>query len=411
MIINLLVGLCIALLVLFIWWFPKWQAKKTKNLKKGEEWQAENEFRKTLIQIVGGLIIITGIFLSWEEFKQSRVEFRQSQENIKSGQISSRFSQAIKLLSEERTTSRIGAIYALEQIVKESSNNYLKTVLDVLITFVRDFEYAKYQGKNEKVAVILEKVNKELEEIDKKKIYNSQKNKEKVSIIDNIKIFPEFQAALTVICRIRYEVLKKNEPELTRKKEYLEDRMLSYKISNEIHTDNFKKIESELRQCKIKLRNKLRSYRINLSGTRLINSVLRGAELTGADFRGTDLRWADISESTLMEANFMRADLRWTNLEGADFLWANLRGANLRGANLSGSNLTQANLQKAFGPTVLEVWYVDLTGAKISNACLKGAMLFYATLRKADLSQSNLTEAFLTEADLRESNLWCYSNS
>ena len=120
MILNFAIGLGIIILVVVIWWFPKWQTKKNKIYQIKDKWQAENEFRKTLIQIVGGFIFVTGIFLSWEEFKQSREEFRESQERFresqeidKTGQISSRFSQSVLNRTGNRLPKQLHHLHKL----------------------------------------------------------------------------------------------------------------------------------------------------------------------------------------------------------------------------------------------------------------------------------------------------------
>ncbi len=353
-IINLLSVIVFLLLIYLIWKLPKFQTGHAKDVKNGDNWRAENEFRRTLIQVFGGFIIIAGIFLSWEEFKQSRVEFRQSQENMKAGQISSRFSKAIELLSKDKTATAIGAIYALEQIAKESHDDYLETVLDVLATFVRDFEYLTYQGKKEKIS----KVMKELDEIEKKE--GDSKEKENL-FFDKIELCPEVRVSLTVIERIRYKVAETLEPGLTQKikelKKKIED--VKDKKNGKEKENDLKKLRSELAQYETELKGKINSYRINLSGSTLIKT-----ELFKADFRGVDLMEADLRKAKFWMADFRKADLRRAKLWGADFFKADLRGAYLMITDLREASLRGADLRKA-----------DFREAK----------LLWADLREADL--------------------------
>ena len=51
--------------------------------------------------------------------------------------ITDRFSQSSQLLNNQEITSRIGGIYALEQIAKDSPNNFNLPILEMLASFVR----------------------------------------------------------------------------------------------------------------------------------------------------------------------------------------------------------------------------------------------------------------------------------
>lgn len=211
MIFNyLFIGICSAIIiVLIIWRFPKWQTKKLKDIKKKEKWKVENEFRKTLTPIIVGLVsalaVIIGIFLTWEKFYRSGEEQRHTQENIKNDQIYSQYTEAIKLLSDDKTTKKIGAIYALEQIA-EKYPDYLRMVLNFLTAFVKNSEYFKYHNKEGKIRIT--EVSKKLRVIYGNKEDTAQKAREIYQIFEEIELFPEVQEALKVIGRIRYNYIE-----------------------------------------------------------------------------------------------------------------------------------------------------------------------------------------------------------
>ncbi|WP_299541714.1 pentapeptide repeat-containing protein [uncultured Streptomyces sp.] len=113
---------------------------------------------------------------------------------------------------------------------------------------------------------------------------------------------------------------------------------------------------------------------IDLGGSDLSNAIMKGASMPEANLKGADLTMA------LLGGAFMDgADLRNANLYGA---WVNrtrLNGADLRGANLTGlvtkcENFTCTDLSEA-----------DLRGADLGGADLRGAVLKGADLRGADL--------------------------
>jgi uncharacterized protein YjbI with pentapeptide repeats len=122
----------------------------------------------------------------------------------------------------------------------------------------------------------------------------------------------------------------------------------------------------------------------DLSGARLVNIQLRGADLrswtlTGALFRGSDLSGADMRGMALNTTGYVDTDLSGAKMAGADLSWNNrsgfsgvssFRNADLRGTDLSG---------------------VDLSYVRINDS----------NLTDADLSKANLTEGYLNNVNLR----------
>jgi uncharacterized protein YjbI with pentapeptide repeats len=396
--IYVLIGLGTVGLVLFIWRYPKKQMKKIEDIKPEERWKAENEFRKTIIQIVGGLIVIAGLFFAWEELSQSREllkqsheEFLQSQENMKAGQISSRFSQAITLLSQEGATNRIGAIYALEQIAKES-HNYLQTVLDILTSFVKNSEYfdQPVKEKEDKKSIAV-KLEVELKKIDEDLAWRSQKKRGEISkIFNKIKILSEVQVALSVIGRIRKEVIEMSYQNIVEENE-----------SGEKIGDDQRILDG--------IEEKIARYRINLSESILIQADFSKADLRGAELSMADLRGVSFYGAILKRANFQGAKLQYAYFGQADLQFIVLSRADLRESNLWGARLQGAFLQSADLRGV-KIHRVKLCGADLQWAKLQKAELFMADLRgaklwKANLQNANFQGANLSGVDLRETNL------
>jgi uncharacterized protein YjbI with pentapeptide repeats/membrane protein implicated in regulation of membrane protease activity len=120
----------------------------------------------------------------------------------------------------------------------------------------------------------------------------------------------------------------------------------------------------------------------NLEGADLFKARLTAADLEGANLRGAGLLLASLNDTVLWGANLEGARLYGANLEGAALKGANLRGAGLTGANLkdaglhsadlSGADLTGANLEGA-----------GLEGANLERANLQGANLRGAVLLNA----------------------------
>lgn len=234
-------------------------------MNKSDKWKAENEFRRTLIQIFGGVIVIVGLFFTSEQVRQ----FYISQENMKLEQLSSRYSKAIELLSKKGSTNKIGAIYALEQIVEESPN-YLKIVLDVLPVFVKQSEYCQ---DNEYNKIIL----------------------------------PEVQAAMTVIARI------KNKENTNVEKVYSINLTRAKLKGVELTSANL--VKADLREAEL--------INAEISYANMQEAILNGANMQGANLKAVNLKIAVLSG-----VDFQGANLDGADLEGAVLWFANLQSTN-----------------------------------------------------------------------------------
>jgi hypothetical protein len=73
---------------------------------------------------------------SQEQFEHAREKDREQVELTREGQVTGRYVEAIKLLSSEDLTQRLGGIYALERIMRDSEKDF-STVVKVLAAFVR----------------------------------------------------------------------------------------------------------------------------------------------------------------------------------------------------------------------------------------------------------------------------------
>ncbi len=336
-ILYLLPAIGILSLLFLIWKVPKWQTKKRKDIDKKEKWKAENEFRKTLLQVSGGLILILSLIFTWRGMNQS-------QKNIETGHQITRFNQAIKFLSEKSITLKLGGLYTLEHIVRESPEHYLGSVIEVISAFVRNAEvifpdfkkwktqYAPKYREVQKLYINKIKSKKKVSVDDFKRWLKEQdeKNEELKNLYnewnkDNYEIKPETQIAMTVLGRIRTD----------------ENKDIWEKLP-EINLFNVKLKGAQL----VKIL-KTGIWGANLSGAYLHNADLRGAILGGADLFRANLINANLTYAQLSGANLSEASLMGANLFRANLFNANLSGAIPAGANLSEANLSRANLSEA----------------------------------------------------------------
>jgi hypothetical protein len=85
----------------------------------------QNDVRATLLQALAGALFLVTAFLTWQQLHVSR-----------EGQITDRFTRAIDQLGSDKLPVRLGGIYALERIARDSASDR-GTITEVLTAFVR----------------------------------------------------------------------------------------------------------------------------------------------------------------------------------------------------------------------------------------------------------------------------------
>ena len=136
-----LLGLLVVIaLILALWWVPKWQLSGETKLQPEKRIELENNLRKTLAQIFGGFFVFFAAYFAWRRI----VELERTVEVTEQGQITERFTRAIGQLGDRKNLEvRLGGIYALERIAKDSPKDHW-TIMEVLTAYIR--EKAPWEG-------------------------------------------------------------------------------------------------------------------------------------------------------------------------------------------------------------------------------------------------------------------------
>src|SRR5262245_19372022 len=112
------------LLFLFLWKVPKWQVANITDEK--DRLATESGFRQTLVQFVGGVALLGGLYFTAQTLRTSQETLRVNQKTLETTQqrqITERFAKAIEQLGDkEQLMVRLGGIYALERIAKDSES-------------------------------------------------------------------------------------------------------------------------------------------------------------------------------------------------------------------------------------------------------------------------------------------------
>ncbi|MDQ1041872.1 pentapeptide repeat-containing protein [Streptomyces sp. V4I2] len=238
--------------------------------------RVQNDFRSQLLQAMGGLVVVAGAAVGWQQLRLAR-----------EGQIAERFTRAIDHLGSETLDVRLGGIYALERVAKNSPDDR-PTVTDILCAFVR--EHSRWPvGAPDGPEHPTPTVDRDVPWL-------------------TIRC-PDVQTALYVLGR---RPGHPQEHPLYLSRADLRRAQLG---------------GAQLEGTNLRHSNLARAYmpNSNLGNGQLVNVDLRHAHLRGARLPGADLR----------NAHLEHADLRQASLHGAD-----LRGADLSDALLDGADLT-----------------------------------------------------------------------
>ena len=298
------------------------------------QFEVRNEAFRTVAAIVGGLVLVAGVFINWQRVSQLERQVNAAE----LGQITERFTRAIDQLGAVRSDNepapeiRAGGVRSLERIAGESVEDFWP-VLDILTAYVR----SESRAASPDVEIL---------------------GAEEIFEIDAHEIRNRMDVAFTVdaIQRLWPFERETDEPHLNLAHAFLPWLSLPGK---------------------------------DLGGANLEGAYLRGADFSGASLGDAYLPDADLEDAHLREAYLGGSSLQGSNLKGADFYAARLFGANLgtahlvsanlritdlRGAHLREANLKNADLLRA------HLSYANLKGADLRGANLEGASLEGATL-------------------------------
>lgn len=98
------------------------------------------ELAKTLAQWVLGTSILGTLYVAWRRAKaaeQTAMAAQRTIEVAQEGQITERYTRAIEQLGNDNIAIRLGGIYALERIARDSDKDHWQ-VMEVLTAYVRE---------------------------------------------------------------------------------------------------------------------------------------------------------------------------------------------------------------------------------------------------------------------------------
>lgn len=261
--------------------------------------QTQNSIRATLLQGLAGLLVVAGALATWRQVQISR-----------EGQITDRLSHAIDQVGSAQVDIRVGGIYALERLARDSAADRA-AIGEILAAFIRT--HAAWPAG-----------------------HRTHPDPHPTPSVDETMLWltdraPDVRTAVLVLGRF---------PSYDRPNR-LALRRVDLRRTNFYHglLVNIDMGESNLAGC---YAADVRWLNCRFRRTDLRKSRLPGAVLDESDFRDAYLQEVDLEGASLRKADLSRASLREANLRNADLSDADLSEADLRGADLSGARLTGA---------------------------------------------------------------------
>jgi uncharacterized protein YjbI with pentapeptide repeats len=328
-----------ALLFLFLRLVPDWIATADDDI---------TSVRTGVLAFLAGLVAVIGAVYTARTYALNR-----------RGQLTDRFSRAIEQLGNESLDVRLGGIYSLERIARESPEDH-GPVIDVLTAYVRD--HAAWRRRAE---------------LEREGPAPQFQNWMGPPPANWPPITPDrdVQAALTVLAR-RQVVRVGDEAPLELSNVDLRGARLSG-----ARLERSRLADSHLEDAFL--------LGAKLAGARLVRVHSEGANLSNADLRGADLNRACLDGVFAVDADFGSG--RSTDV----WIATSLIRASVRYAHLQGVNLSSATLENA-----------DLTGSLLFDADLSHARLSGTHLEGADLSSAQLDDADLKSATYSSATRW-----
>lgn len=291
------------------------------HLAAADRLNAVNNVRTTLLQTVGGAVVLFGAYATWRQLRVSQDGLDATREV----NITDRFSRAVDQLGSDKLDVRIGGIYALWRIADHSDRDR-EAVVSIMAAYLRT--HVPWPPQESAVPAADVSIN---------------------SVPPLETRAADAQTALTCLGVLYQE----------RRPEWLNVSLTDLRRADcdglWLHGVNFDGACLEAASV----------YQVNLSKASLIDADLRHAELgtsllhqvrcLQADLRGARLVKADLRSADFSGADLREANLRKARAQGAVFAGADLRSADLRGCDLTDTDLREARLEDALASD-LTIW-------------------------------------------------------
>ena len=287
------------------WWSPIVEA--LRSLWRG--YIVRREHIAPLVPLVSSLLTaLVALGAAWIALARHFAQIEADTQR----RITESFSKAVEQLGSDKLQVRLGGIYALERISRESAADYW-SVMEILTGFLR--ERARWKGQEPTLSPATTLQNK------------------KAAGPPPVRDVPTDVAAVLSVIQRREARGREQERAEGRRLDFTSvDLSLAYLRGADLERAVFYKAhmwltalqEAHLREAYFFVAN-LESASLddaNLEEASFFSARMQGASLNRAWLKGAGLDDADLRRAKLVEANLENATLRETHLEGADLTGA-----------------------------------------------------------------------------------------
>ena len=106
------------------------------QMTAGAQASAINSIRSTLLQGIGGAAVIAGAYIAWRQLHHNIDDSRSQRELERQASLTEWFNNAVEHLGSAELATRLGGIYALDRIGRDSAADRL-AIVDILAAYVR----------------------------------------------------------------------------------------------------------------------------------------------------------------------------------------------------------------------------------------------------------------------------------
>lgn len=251
-----------------------------------------------------------------------------------------RYTEAVQQLGNESMSIRLGGIYALARVARDSPGDR-QTVTEVFAAFVRDGTRGAVTGVALDVVAALTELGKAF----------SQRIGEHAQSVN------------------------------LRTSNFADGNLESVRFPDGVDLS-----ESDL-------------SRTVLRAASMRGAILSNAQMIDTDLQGARLRGCSLDGAAMAGANLQGAEMTWARLAGVDFRDSILRGVAMRGSDMQGANLTNVDLREADLRGV-DLRGAILTGAQLKGARMERSLLFGANIAASALATADLGDGAIAE-DIR----------
>ncbi|WP_158744768.1 pentapeptide repeat-containing protein [Streptomyces sp. NRRL S-1448] len=280
-----------------------------------------------------GIAALAALLFTWVSVEQSGKQLQIAER----GQVTGRFNAAIGNLASPAVDIRLGGLYGLERLMRDSPHDQ-PTVVTLLTAYVREHAHGKVGGSaSARPATDVQAAMTVLANRDPRHDGSGDFD------LRNVRL--RHLGYLGMWDRSRQRVIGINFPEADFSAADLSDADFEH-----AHLAGAVMAGTALREATLdgaELADAVLAD-ADLARSHLVRADLRRIQAAGAHFEDTYLTKAEMEEAGLRRASLVRASLPGAILRGADLRQADLRDADFTGADLTGADLTGAkNLSTA----------------------------------------------------------------